>query len=683
MSTLIETSRPQLKIASYFFHPHSGYESQKSTKGASKLRRDLINAEINALRELLPIPPTARQRLSQLQLMALVCVYVRKCSYFFHTFKALSGFLMILTQTGKLIYISDNAAEYLGHSMEDLLIHGDSFYDIIDKQDHSVVQSELLRSSVAASQPHLPGSRSPVPVAHPHATDDERLFLCRMNVSRNARRQMRFGDQKVVLVRGRYYGYLPLCSRNEPVFLASCTPLALPETRESVAHGATNVFTSTHRMDMKFISIDNNAEFHLGYPKSTFQGLSWYYLLHPDQLREAQNKHKSLTQSEQERSCIMLLRYQTRYGNWIWVHCVMQVKENVEGSQDPIVVITNQVLRSKEATVMKNNSWLYHYYSVQNKMQYGFTYGGQSSISSGPGTPSSLGATTPTQIRSQPPLLSSPSSHRDVLPPSPGSTYAPTTGPLPLPGGVNGQHSPMAYPSPRTLASTYDLSSQYESAYAKPIVPIYPSPGSTGEYPHLHSYGPSPLTYRMHADPYAEPSMLTGTEYPTYSGHEDPSHGHSIGTSQDPAPKANSSRRPPTLTSVIRYTSSTVDYREDQHSKSKRRKSSGTAVDPGEGSYWRDPSAGGTPFRRAYAEKTSSTITSASPPEQLHPREEDRYGGAHIQGHRPPGTWDTLFPWSRQTPPNWNTPYTPPQPSESDLRGSSVPRRRLPRGGTQ
>ena len=57
---------------------------------------------------------------------------------------------------------------------EDLLIHGDSAYDLLDRQDHAGVQTELLRSG-----------------------DDERLFLCRMNVSRNARRQMRFGDQKV------------------------------------------------------------------------------------------------------------------------------------------------------------------------------------------------------------------------------------------------------------------------------------------------------------------------------------------------------------------------------------------------------------------------------------------------------------------------------------------------------
>lgn len=64
------------------FRISSRFETNKSTKGASKLRRDLINAEIANLRDLLPLPQSTRQRLSQLQLMALVCVYVRKANYF-------------------------------------------------------------------------------------------------------------------------------------------------------------------------------------------------------------------------------------------------------------------------------------------------------------------------------------------------------------------------------------------------------------------------------------------------------------------------------------------------------------------------------------------------------------------------------------------------------------------------
>ena len=80
---------------------------------------------------------------------------------------------------------------------EDLLIHGDSVYDIIDKQDHASIQSELMRGlqgngTSSSSGDGLSGENSCIP-----PSTEKRIFLCRMNVSRNARRQMRFGDQKV------------------------------------------------------------------------------------------------------------------------------------------------------------------------------------------------------------------------------------------------------------------------------------------------------------------------------------------------------------------------------------------------------------------------------------------------------------------------------------------------------
>lgn len=57
-------------------------EVTKSTKGASKLRRDLITKELIQLKQLLPLPTSIRDKLSQLNLMALVLVYVRKSNYF-------------------------------------------------------------------------------------------------------------------------------------------------------------------------------------------------------------------------------------------------------------------------------------------------------------------------------------------------------------------------------------------------------------------------------------------------------------------------------------------------------------------------------------------------------------------------------------------------------------------------
>lgn len=54
----------------------------RSTKGASKARRDQINAEIRNLKDLLPISDADKARLSYLHIMSLACIYTRKSVFF-------------------------------------------------------------------------------------------------------------------------------------------------------------------------------------------------------------------------------------------------------------------------------------------------------------------------------------------------------------------------------------------------------------------------------------------------------------------------------------------------------------------------------------------------------------------------------------------------------------------------
>jgi len=44
---------------------------------------------------------------------------------------------------------------------EDLLIHGDSVYDIIDKQDHAAIQAELMRGLQQNSHDHVKQTHIP------------------------------------------------------------------------------------------------------------------------------------------------------------------------------------------------------------------------------------------------------------------------------------------------------------------------------------------------------------------------------------------------------------------------------------------------------------------------------------------------------------------------------------------
>lgn len=53
----------------------------------------------------------------------------------------------------------------------------------------------------------------------------------------------------------------------------------------------------------------------------------------------------TVTQSEQDRSCILLVQMQRRCGDFIWVHTVLQVRDSQDNNQQPVIVCTNQVLR--------------------------------------------------------------------------------------------------------------------------------------------------------------------------------------------------------------------------------------------------------------------------------------------------------------------------------------------------
>lgn len=53
----------------------------------------------------------------------------------------------------------------------------------------------------------------------------------------------------------------------------------------------------------------------------------------------------AVTQSEQDRSCILLLRMQKKTGDFIWVHVVLQVRDSQDSNQQSVIVCTNQVLR--------------------------------------------------------------------------------------------------------------------------------------------------------------------------------------------------------------------------------------------------------------------------------------------------------------------------------------------------
>ncbi|EFO26708.1 helix-loop-helix DNA-binding domain-containing protein [Loa loa] len=357
-----------------------------STRGASKYRRDQINLEIQKLRDLLPLTDSMKKRLFQLQVMSLACIYIRKQNYLPYvigmgiqasfrpalkqseSFRVLRGFLLMMTKYGKIVYISDNASDYLGHSVAEIMCQGDSVYDLVDHRDHGRIQAELMSG--------------PPSVSDQNFFSGEKVFICRMNLSRTTKRQVQY--HKYTMMAGRYLHAsdyynthqslsAPL-SHIQPLFAAYCEMLINPENVETLSAGNTSIFSTVHSMDLKFVHVDHMTAHYLGYKNEELVDKSWYQFLHLDHLLEVAYKHRILCQRK-DGAVMCLLRLQTKDGSWLWLHTVFTVKNNLWYQSEHgkrmrhLICITYQVLNETEALSLHGNLWIY---GIRNELMLPF-----------------------------------------------------------------------------------------------------------------------------------------------------------------------------------------------------------------------------------------------------------------------------------------------------------------------
>ncbi|KRX21658.1 Neuronal PAS domain-containing protein 4 [Trichinella nelsoni] len=346
-----------------------------STRGASKQRRALINYEIDQLKLYLPVCSTIRQRLFQLQVMSLACVFIRKYNYTSATLAfscpvmqinsnskeqrqryalfdgLLPDLLMLLDHRGKVIYLAGSVQELTGKSCEELLGQGDSVYDLIDSRDHGTVQTIL--TSTVTQEFH-----------------DERVVLCRINTSSSTKR---FAQDQCILIRSRIICQASCVASTQPSFVVTCTPVVMPTNVDALnVMSNPQIFHSIHEMDMRFISVDKIGCQLLGLQVDQMITLSWYSVLHPQDLLEAASKHKItllsvLVCEGSQPSCACLVRLISVNRFHLWAHCVLILEEKLK-SQAPTrrqILCIYQIVDEDQAVQLRANAcWLYSWPSV-------------------------------------------------------------------------------------------------------------------------------------------------------------------------------------------------------------------------------------------------------------------------------------------------------------------------------
>ncbi|KAM7385849.1 hypothetical protein PAMP_001904 [Pampus punctatissimus] len=275
--------------------------SHRSTKGASKARRDHINHEIRNMRALLPITQEDQERLSYLHSMAAICTYIRKsvffqelqseersrCSLPYEAFlQALHGFILVTTAQAKLVYVSENVVEYLGLSMVDVL-QGDTFYDMVERSDVDIVKSNLDIENISSA----------------------------------------------------------VCP-SEPLFVALCTPTV--NRLRSADSLFCQSFDSVHRLDMTFTQLSDSVLYFLGCSAEEMTGRSWYSLVHPEDLSLSADSHRSLMQADEGFQVEMVLRLQCKDLSWTWIYTRANKDCECQG-----ISCTNYIISETEAKFLQ------------------------------------------------------------------------------------------------------------------------------------------------------------------------------------------------------------------------------------------------------------------------------------------------------------------------------------------
>ncbi|XP_043285664.1 hypoxia-inducible factor 1-alpha-like isoform X2 [Venturia canescens] len=132
---------------------------------AEKQRRDNLNTNISNMAALVPTVAGSPRRLDKISILRLAATYLRTKyalgtgqesflprkfdkfdleKFLFETLVQNDGFMLVVTSTGKIVYVGRQVEQYLGHAQADLL--GQSIYNYVIPEDHDELARNLTPS---------------------------------------------------------------------------------------------------------------------------------------------------------------------------------------------------------------------------------------------------------------------------------------------------------------------------------------------------------------------------------------------------------------------------------------------------------------------------------------------------------------------------------------------------------
>lgn len=328
----------------------SSERRKEKSRDAARCRRSKESEVFYELSHELPLPHNVSSHLDKASIMRLTISYLRirrlldagdldgeteldkqlNCFYL----KALEGFVLVLTEEGDMIYLSENVNKCMGLTQFELTGH--SVFDFTHPCDHE----ELREMLTFRNGPAKKGKEQIT----------ERSFFLRMKctlTSRGRTVNIKSATWKVLHCTGHMRVYDANnhnhCGYKKPpmtCMVIICEPIPHPSNIEFPLDSKT--FLSRHSLDMKFSYCDERVTELVGYEPDELLGRSvyeYYHALDSDHLTKAH--HNMFTKGQVTTGQYRML---AKKGGYVWVETQATVIYNSKNSQPQCIVCVNYVL---------------------------------------------------------------------------------------------------------------------------------------------------------------------------------------------------------------------------------------------------------------------------------------------------------------------------------------------------
>lgn len=247
----------------------------------------------------------------------------------------LDGFIMVLSEDGDIVFLSESVNKYLGITQLELL--GQSAFDFVHACDQEELRDILTARPVSFKKGH--GDRH-----------TERNFFLRMKstlTNRGRTVNIKSATWKVLHCTGHMQTFRGEGEGAPPpgnYLTLLCEPIPHPSSVEFPLDGST--FVTRHNMDLTFTQCDGRVTELVGYEPEEMLGRSFFEYFHALDFEHVTKSFHTLLSKGQV--CTKHYRFLARRGGYVWVETKATVIYNSRTSQPEAIVCLHFILSGVE-----------------------------------------------------------------------------------------------------------------------------------------------------------------------------------------------------------------------------------------------------------------------------------------------------------------------------------------------